>query len=463
MRPTLSPWLAAISLAIGAGVALGATRPHYGGNLLIETQAPLDSFVPARPPARPEQSGLAEKLEWLVGDRLVRVDGRDRAQPSLATGWQATNDNGSWTFQLRSGVRFQDGHPLAADDVVRALAPLHADWRLTVEGTAVRIDLARPMPDLLLELALPENSIVRLGANGVALGTGPFRVTEVSAGRISLAANEEGWRPPPFLDSVEILTGRAPRDQWVDFELGRADIVEITPDEVHRALQAGARLWSSEPVELVALVFQAGRPAAEDARVRQALAAAVNREPLRDVLLQKQGSIAESILPQWLSGYSFLFAPKTPRAAPQATGGSLPTLSLNYDPADALLAGFAGRIAVDAQAAGVPVRLAPAAVGTAGAGDVRLVRVRIESLDPSRALAEMIAALGVGAEATMPAGDTPNELYALEQSLLASDRVIPLVDLPETYVIGSNVNDWQPSAVILAGGWRLEDVWKGPE
>jgi peptide/nickel transport system substrate-binding protein len=462
MRPTPSLWLAIISVATCVCAARAATRPVYGGTLLIEVQARLASFDPARQPSDPAQAALAAKLEWLIGDRLVSVDDRGGAEPSLATDWQATNDNKSWTLQLRDGIKFEDGRPLSADDVVRALAPLHPDWRVAAQGSAVRIDLPRPIPGLLLELALPENSILRTGANGAVLGTGAFRITALSADRISLAANEAGWQPRPFLDSVQILTGRTPRDQWVDFELGRADIVELTPDEVRRGLQSGARLWSSEPAELVALVFQAARAAAGDARVRQALAAAINRVPLRDVLLQKQGVVAESILPQWLSGYSFLFPAQTPAAAPKA-GGLLPALSLGYDPADTLLARFAGRIAVDAHAAGLSVRLAPASPGTAATADVRLVRVRIGSLDPGEALAEMIAALGVGAEATEPASDSPNDLYRSEAALLASDYAIPLVDLTETYAIGPNVKDWQAPAVLLTGGWRLEDVWKGPE
>jgi peptide/nickel transport system substrate-binding protein len=453
--------LAAASLLVGWR-ATAATRPLYGGTLLVETSAQLASLDPAKPPADPAGRALAEKLFFLVGDRLVRLDERGHPHPSLATAWKMGAKGRSWTFTLREGVKFQDGKPLAAEDVVESLAALHPDWHLGVRDARVEIGLPEPAPELPLQLALAENSILRAGENGILIGSGPFRLTEFTPARITLAANETDWRGRPFLNGVQILLGHAPREQWIDLELGRADVVEIAPDEVRRALQSQVRLWTSQPEEVVALAFEPGRAEAGDGRVRQALASGVNRAALRNVLLQKQGEVAQSILPQWLSGYAFLF-PAAPAAPSTAPAGSWPPLMLSYDGSDALLTSFAGRIAVDARAAGLNVRLQPQGAGAAAPADVRLVRERIESLDPRTALERIVAAMGLSKQIAMPAGDSPAALYAAEQSLVSTHWVIPLVDLPEIYGLSPRVQDWMPPAVTSSGGWRLGEVWKEPK
>lgn len=454
--------LAAASLLAGWG-ATAATRPHYGGTLLVETSARLASLDPVKLPADPAGRALAEKLLFLVGDRLVRLDARGRPHPSLATAWRIRGRGRVWSFTLRKGVKYQDGRPLTAQDAMASLAALHPDWRLRVRAARLEIILPRPAPDLPLQLALAENSILRTGNNGLVIGTGPFRLAQFTTDRIMLAANDADWRGRPFLDGVQILLGRAPREQWIDLELGRADVVEISPDEVRRAQEGHVRLWTSQPQELVALVFDPGQAEAGNDRLRQALAAAVNRAALHNVLLQKQGKVAHSILPEWLSGYAFLFAPAAaPASPPAARTGALSPLTLAFDGSDALLKSFAGRIAVDARAAGLEIRLQPQAAGAAPA-DVRLVRERIESLVPRMAMEQLVMAMGLSKQVTMPESNSPAALYAAERSLVSAHWVIPLVDLPEIYGLGPRVKDWTPPDVALAGGWRLGDVWKEPK
>jgi MarR-like DNA-binding transcriptional regulator SgrR of sgrS sRNA len=468
MRPIRFLFLAAASLFL-AGQLAAATRPRYGGTLHIETRARLALLDPAKLPAVPGQLALANQLLFLTGDRLVRFDSSGHLSPSLALHWRAAPGYRDWTFDLRPGVKFQDGKPMLAGDVVAALTPLHPLWHLRAVGLQLTILLPQPEPDLLLQLALPENSILRIGPNGLPIGTGPFRITRFTDNRITLVANNTAWQGRPFLNGVVIRMGRASREQWIDLELGRADLVQIPPDRVHRAHESHVRVWTSQPNQLVALVFDRRSSAAANASVRQALAGAVDRSALRDVLLQKQGEVARAILPSWLTGYSFLFTPSpgpaTPAVPAPAADASLPKLSLAYDASDSLLASFAARIAVDARAVGLRLQLQPqppAAVVTAPA-DVRLVRQPIESLDPAGALQQIVSALGLRGVVTLPASATPDRLYAAEKALLATHWLIPLVDLPEIYGLGSRVKDWMPSPVPLAGGWRLAQVWKEPE
>src|SRR3989441_9811111 len=144
------------------------------------------------------------------------------------------------------------------------------------------------MPDLLLELARRRNFIFHLAKDGSVIGNWPFRVTEwhrqvaPSSGstssasrapsgdeegtgrRLVLAAFDDHWAGRPFLDSISVEMGVIPQQQLIDLELGKADIVELVPDQVRRASQSGGKTGSSLPVELLALVFLRDRPAVQE-------------------------------------------------------------------------------------------------------------------------------------------------------------------------------------------------------
>src|SRR5207248_1094960 len=121
-----------------------------------------------------------------------------------------------------------------------------------------------------------------------------FVISRWEAGlRAVYQANDDAEGGRPFLDGIEIQMGRSLRDQSIDLEIGKADIVELGPDELRRQ-PAGRRIWSSSPVRLLALVFGTRF---EDPRIREALAWAVDRSAIHSVLLQRQGEISCALLP----------------------------------------------------------------------------------------------------------------------------------------------------------------------
>src|ERR1700691_4048928 len=210
-----------------------------------------------------------------------------------------------------------------------------------------------------------------------------FNITLWEGGRRAVyAADENAAGGRPFVDSVEIQLARPPRDQAIHLDLGKTDIVELGPNEIRRQ-QPGRKTWQSQPVRVVALVFSRR---IEDARVREALALAVDRAAILTVLLQRQGEVSGALLPQWLSGYAFLFpaAFDLPRARALAAGAHPLSLAVN-DPG---LRAIADRIALNARDAGLTVTVAPQAA-QAGAADIRLMEARIPTADPSRALAAL--------------------------------------------------------------------------
>src|SRR5215469_6396498 len=85
--------------------------------------------------------------------------------------------------------------------------------------------------------------------------TPPFRLTIWEGGRrAAFAADDAAPGGRPFADGVEVQFNRSLRDQSIDFELGKADIIELGPAELRR-LPAGRKVWMSSPVRVVALEF----------------------------------------------------------------------------------------------------------------------------------------------------------------------------------------------------------------
>ena len=272
-----------------------------------------------------------------------------------------------------------------------------------------------------------------------------FTIARWEAGRRAVyEADENAAGGRPFLDSVEIVVGRSLRDQSNDLELGRADVVELGPTELRR-LPAGRKVWSSSPVRVLALVFQ---PRFDDARIREALSLAVDRSAIHAVLLQRQGEISGALLPQWLSGYAFLFPAATDLGrARQLTAGARPVSLGVSDPA---LRPIAERIALNARDAGLRVVIAAQPENA----DVRLQELHIESADPSQALASLAAAAGLPEPAR---GDSPEQWYTAERALLEGFRVIPLVHLPDVYGVSPAVKG--APGITPLGEWRFENIW----
>ncbi|HKB49583.1 MAG TPA: ABC transporter substrate-binding protein [Ktedonobacterales bacterium] len=434
-------------LASLTGLSAGAraeTRPRYGGRLTVEIH---DAITLTDPAVWPPQ------LVPLVYDSLVKLDERGVPLPALAVSWQHDPENKRWEFRLRPGVKFHDGSPLNA---AAAAACLKGWSTITAAGDdVVVVQTETPAPDLPARLTGPGNAILRRGADGVTTGSGPFRIAEWQPGRRALlAANDDYWSGRPYLDEIEVQMGRSPRDQAIDLELGKADLVELTPDDARRASQRGARTWVSSPAELLALVFERGRAAVDDARLRQAVALSIDRGAIHNVLLLKQGESTGALLPAWLTGYAFLFPAQRDLERARQKAAFLPKsgmrITLAYDAGDPLARPIAERIALNAREAGVIVQVAPG-----GGADVRLVRVPVRSFDPAQALAAYAAAFGMPPFKAPPISFPEANLHA-EQKLLEDSRIIPLFHLPQVVGLGSRVRNWNPEPW---GDWRLDGIW----
>ncbi len=406
----------------------------------------------------------------LVGDTLVRLDAQGRPQPALAVAWQSDPSARHWQFTLRRGVTFHDGSVCSPAAIAQILSTLHPGWNVRASADSIAIETETAIPSLLAELALPRNLLLKRNGRGLPIGTGPFLVAEWQPGKLlKLAANEESWAGRPFVDAVEIEFGKSLRDQAIAFELDKTDVIETVPQAANGAPRHGTSSSSSSalslPVELLALVFSPNSNA-QDPRLREALALAIDRKPIQSVLLKGAGEPAASILPNWMTGYSAVFsAPANPQRARSLLADSRqPALNLSYglsyDPRDPQAQLIAERIALDAREVGITVQ-----VSLSGAEDIRLLRVVLPSPDPATSLTEAARQLGLPQPAfpATPRGNALEDLYQAERGLLDGNAVIPLFHLPVASAAGPRVWGWAPDQDRLGewneAGHSLADVW----
>ena len=270
---------------------------------------------------------LYEGLVDRVGDRIV---GR------LATKWAVAADGRTWTFTLREGVRFHDGTPLdaaaAAASLIRPIDRTGGTTDPVIESAAANGPLAltvttrTPLAPFLSLLGTPRYAIVRTGR--ASTGTGPFRLPEggAVARPLVLERNPEYWRTDdagvrlPYLDRVVVQAYPDPASRIAALRSGAVDLITELPIADLPTVRAdpSLQLVARPAMTVLSLALNLGSPPLDDLRVRQAIAAAVNRRAIVDRLLAGEGRPATQLLPPGLLGYdeSILeFAKNDPDAA----------------------------------------------------------------------------------------------------------------------------------------------------
>lgn len=266
-------------------------------------------------------------VNWHVYDALANVDADTRLVPGLAVGWRAVNET-TWEFALRKGVRFHDGSAFDARDVefsirraaalaekggqfggfVRAIAGIEI-----VDPHTIRFRTATPhavLPQDLHSVFVVSRAIGQAGtedfnAGRAAIGTGPYKLESFARGdRVVLARNDVYWGNKPAWERVtlRILPQDAPR--LAALLAGDVDAIENIPTSDAGRLTRDARVHVERKVSWRTLFLHLdqyrdsppgvtdrnGKPLARnpfrDARVRAALAMAIDRKALVERVME---------------------------------------------------------------------------------------------------------------------------------------------------------------------------------
>jgi len=458
MKHTASRLLAAISVLAALAAAAASTRPHYGGTLRVELQAPASAEDLAR-------DELAAVAPWIF-DGLVRLDPNGRVDPALAVSWEHDPRGMRWTFKLRSGVKWHDGAPLSADQVAATLAGCLPGGQFAATGDAVEITVELPTDALPMLLATSPACLIRRspvpGTTEAPSGTGAFRLRDWQPGHSAvLQANDEYWDGRPYVDRLDVVLNRSSRDELLDLELDRADIVELDPTEARRAQQENKTVWVSAPNQLLAIQFSPSPAHAEERGLRQALSLSVDRASIQKVLLQNFGESTGSLFPSWVSGYAFLFPARIDLAQARklvSDAGRAAMWRVGYNSGDALTHVVAERVALNAHEVGLQIQVVALGANPPRAGEVaeaRLVRYRIEGPTLERAAAEAAEAMGFPG----PHEPQPEKVYEGEKAFLEAGEVVPIAYVSELIGLSSRVRNWSPRRW---GALNLSEVWVAP-
>jgi peptide/nickel transport system substrate-binding protein len=321
-------------LAEGAS-AQGA--PRRGGTLKVSHSTSILTLNVL------QNSGPAEYLALdMIYAGLTRLDRNMAPQPDLALEWTGENAARAFTFKLRPNVKFHDGTPFTAADVVATMeaildpktaSPARAvlnmiDKVVAVDPLTVRFELKSSFADLPVSLAHANARIVPAAVvkgplqamNAKAIGTGPFKQETYDSARfMRLVKNPDYYMPgKPHLDAVELYLFPDLAAEAANFLSGAVDVMlDVQQADFKRIAGApgvqGQRVPSGRFVNIV--MRQDSKPF-DDVRVRQALAMAVDREMLVDLVLDGLGRPAADncVSP----GYRYLLDAPAPKYDPAA-------------------------------------------------------------------------------------------------------------------------------------------------
>ena len=268
-----------------------------------------------------------------IFDTLVNLAAQTlRIEPSLAVSWETSQDGLTWTFNLRRGVRFQDGTPFDADAVVftfsRQMDPANPN-RLTdfplfyeiftylktvrrISQYQVQFILSEPFFPFLPSLTADCAAIVSPAAlkkAGAAfarrpVGTGPYKLTSWQKDkRLVLTANPDYWRGRPLID--EYIDTIDPRGEVLStmFREGTVDIIyaySISKMASYKK-QDWVQVVASPYLSVTYVVLNSARPALKSRGVRQALCHAWDPRAVK-LVFQDYVMPIHSLLPQAMTG-----------------------------------------------------------------------------------------------------------------------------------------------------------------
>lgn len=248
--------------------------------------------------------GVYEPLLSLTPDYTVR--------PGLAERWELVGPT-TWRFHLRPGVRFHDGRPFGADDVVwswsgRQFYPrvVSATLDRVVKVDDLTVDFVTASPNLRLpeQLVHPEGAIVPKDSHNDSTppaGTGPFKVVDYRPRRQVVVERNDGYWGTARA-RAERLTFRFMPDAEVRLEAlrsGQVDMITGLPREAVGSVEAERRFTvvRAPPGATQILSFNAASSIGAERAVREAVSLAIDRGRYVNEVLGGNGDVGRSLAP----------------------------------------------------------------------------------------------------------------------------------------------------------------------
>ncbi|SDB74074.1 ABC transporter substrate-binding protein [Belnapia rosea] len=298
---------------LGVGLA-AASRPAQGIAQAPRRGGTLQMTLVPEPPILQlgvNNQGPTQVAASKIFQGLLRYNQKLEPLPELAKSWAVSSDGREYLFHLQEGVKFHDGRPMTADDVLFSLMKFHMELSPRVravfqqieEATApdpltVRLVLKSPFEPFMLMFAATAACIVpkhlfdgldyrQAPAVQQPIGTGPFRLAEwQKANFIRLNRFEGYWRLNlPYLDSIVFRIIPDSQSRALALQNGQVQLAlanDIEPFDMPRFraqpnIMVRTDGWEySQPISWMEINHRV-KPL-DDARVRRAMSLAIDRD-----------------------------------------------------------------------------------------------------------------------------------------------------------------------------------------
>lgn len=326
-RPAVSAAVAVLSAVLllvtgcstGQRVDLGAGA----GNLVAAIAGEPDQLDPHKTSAY-----FSFEVLENVFDTLVEPDADLEMKPALAESWQVSPDELTWTFRLRPGVRFHNGDPLTAEDVVFSYRRIIDEELTNVDKFSAVADVSAPDPaTVVIRLDRPTpNLLTNLGGfKGMAIvsrrnvesgeiatnpvGTGPFAFAGQRSGdSITLRANPDYWGGPPKVPGVTFRFISEPSTALSALQAGEVDWTDSIPTQRVSQLEGddSLSLAVTPSNDYWYLALNNAKPPWNDVRVRQAIAYGIDRDAIVAATSYGTAALNQLAIPEgnpWFTPY----------------------------------------------------------------------------------------------------------------------------------------------------------------
>ena len=218
-------------------------------------------FDPAETPAQITPFGILYALH----DAVVRPLPGERMGPALAESWSESPDGLTYEFKLRPGLKFHNGDPCTAEDVVFSFTRYKgvgaAEFKAkvknveVVDARTVRFHLHQPWPDFMTfygttataaGIVVPKKYLEQVGEDGFKkhpIGMGPYKFVSHTPGiELVLDANEAYWRHAPYIKRITMKGVPEPTTRLAMLKRGEADIAVALEGEVAEEVRRDPKL-----------------------------------------------------------------------------------------------------------------------------------------------------------------------------------------------------------------------------
>ncbi len=285
-----------------------------------------------------------------IFDALVDQDEKQNLVPGLAVSWRPIDDT-TWEFKLRQGVKFHDGSPFTAEDVIFTFqrAPdvegspssfgIYTKGKevVKIDDHTIYIKTERPYPlmpnDVSTIMIISEKNgrgakTPDYNSGKAAIGTGPFKYAEYVPGdRIVLERNEAYWGSKPEWTRVTFKPIKSGPSRVAALLAGDVDLIEQTPTVDIERLKKDPKLSLSQGISNRVIYlhmdqFREDSPFAKakdgssiknpllDVRVRKAISKAINRDAIVSRVMEGIAVKAGQLLPDGFFGRSPNLSPE---------------------------------------------------------------------------------------------------------------------------------------------------------